>query len=67
MTPRPGGSNLVTCGTGAATSAPSQRVITCACGEAMASASVICPWATSSSASESSLVSRVGSDSVASQ
>jgi len=34
---------------------------------AMASASVICPWATSSSASESSLVSRTDSDSVASQ
>jgi len=33
----------------------------------MASASVICPWATSSSASESSLVNRVDSDSVASQ
>ena len=46
------------CGSGTATSAPSQRVITWACGEAMASASVISPCATSSSASESSLVSR---------
>ena len=55
------------CGCGAATSAPSQRVITWACGEAMASASVISPVATSSSASESSLVSRWASDSVASQ
>jgi hypothetical protein len=33
----------------------------------MASASVISPWATSSSASESSLVSLADSDSVASQ
>jgi len=42
-------------------------VITCACGEAMASASVIWPCPTISSASESSLVSRADSDSVASQ
>jgi hypothetical protein len=55
------------CGSGAATSAPSQRVITWACGEAMASASVISPCVTSSSASESSLVSRFASESVASQ
>ena len=55
------------CGCGEATSAPSQRVITWACGEAMASASVISPCATISSASESSLVSRTDSDSVASQ
>ena len=55
------------CGSGETTSAPSQRVITWACGEAMACASVISPWATISSASESSLVSRVESDSVASQ
>ncbi len=65
--PAPGGSNRVTCGRGTTTSAPSQRVITCACGEAMASASVISPCVTSSSASESSLVNRAGSDSVASQ
>ena len=57
----------MTCGCGATTSAPSQRVITCACGEAMACASVISPWETSSSASESSLVSLAESDSVASQ
>ena len=57
----------MTCGCGATTSAPSQRVITCACGDAMACASVISPWETSSSASESSLVSLAESDSVASQ
>ena len=55
------------CGSGAATSAPSQRVITCAWGEAMACASVISPWAIISSASESSVVSRAGSDWLASQ
>ncbi len=67
MMPRPGGTNRVMCGCGVTTSAPSQRVITCAWGEAMACASVISPSATNSSASESSLVRRWDSDSVASQ
>jgi hypothetical protein len=59
--------NRSTCGCGVTTSAPSQRVITWACGEAMACASVISPSAISSSASESSVVSLAESDSVASQ